>query len=789
MGSRWLAPAVVLVTASTTAYELLLVRLFGVEQFHHFASMAIGVALLGSGVSGTVSALFPPEGPAAATRLRWAAAGTALALWASPWAAHAVDVEPTQLAWSASQWLRLAALVVVLALPFAAGGLATLTALVLEPSRTGGIYGASFAGGAVGVALALAVLFILPPAQALLLPPVLAGGAAVLLGGRRTALAGLAAVAGGCLFLTSLWSPRLTPYKGLPQISAMPGARKVAERTGPLGWVVALEAPSFRLAPGLSLNFRGDFPRQSVLLVDGDVAGAATDLRTPASAALADALPTSLPHALGPLDKVLLFGAGGGLELKAALARGSAVTLEPDGALLRLARQLGPLDSAEARRAEDRIGDPRSLLAGSGEKFDLISLAPSAGQGASVGGVRALDADFLHTAEAYQLYLRHLSPRGMLAVTAWVSVPPRESVRTVLTAAEALRRVTGAPPRGLVIARSWGTVTVLARPAGFTPDEVARLRTFARARGVDLDWPPAAQAEPPINVLDDPSLVQAAAAASGESPQAAARFAAAYPFEVAPVGDDRPYPHHFLRPSAALAFLRTARGTWLPFAEWGPIAVAATVVQAMLVSALLLLLPAALWARRARADVRLPRLLGFFSALGFAYVAAEMAAIQELSLLLGHPVYSVATVLTALLACSGLGSAWSDRLAPARGPRTCAVLTVLFLAGALALLAAVHRLQPAPPAVRVAAALGFLAPAAFLMGVPFPLGLRTFAVGSGPLAWAWAANGFASVVAAPLSALIALEGGSRVLFVAAGAAYALAGALQGWALGRRETNR
>src|SRR5437870_13149788 len=99
MGTRALAPAVALLSAATTAYEILLVRLFAVEQFHHFASMAIGVALLGAGASGTLGALRPMRDPAAgARRVRASAAATAAALAASPWAAHAVHIEPTPLA-------------------------------------------------------------------------------------------------------------------------------------------------------------------------------------------------------------------------------------------------------------------------------------------------------------------------------------------------------------------------------------------------------------------------------------------------------------------------------------------------------------------------------------------------------------------------------------------------------------------------------------------------------------------------------------------------------------------
>jgi hypothetical protein len=83
--------------------------------------------------------------------------------------------------------------------------------------------------------------------------------------------------------------------------------------------------------------------------------------------------------------------------------------------------------------------------------------------------------------------------------------------------------------------------------------------------------------------------------------------------------------------------------------------------------------------------------------------------------------------------------------------------------------------------------LASLLPLAFLMGMPFPLGLRRLVRDSGPLAWAWASNGFASVVAVPLSALLSLELGSRVLFLAAGVAYGLAAVAAGVGAGTRGT--
>src|SRR5262249_37782537 len=418
--------------------------------------------------SGTLGALKPPADTIAAElRVRWAATATPLALVLSPWAARAVQIEPTQLAWAAGQWMRLAVLEVMLALPFFTGGLASLTAFTPARRRTGRLYGASFGGGAFGVVLVLAALFWLTPHRSLVLPPLLGVAGALALGWRgRLAWASVAALIGAAGFLSPLWSPRLTPYKSLSQLEAMPASQRVAERTSPLGWVVAVEAPAFHLAPGLSLGFQGRLPPQVALLVDGDVAGAATEVRGPGAAELADSLPTSLPHQLRDLHRVLLLGVGEGLDRKAALTHRATrvVTLDPNPALLELARRYGPLDAADAQRTTDHAGHARTVLARTEESFDLISLAPASGHGASVGGVRALDEDFLHTVDAYVLYLRHLTPNGILCVTRWLSAPPRESARTVLTVAEALRSVGGSPASGLVLARSWGTATVLARP-------------------------------------------------------------------------------------------------------------------------------------------------------------------------------------------------------------------------------------------------------------------------------------------------------------------------------------
>ena len=778
--------------------------MFAIEQFHHFAYMAVGVAMLGVGASGTLVAALGAAGSEhrRARSFQWAAILATAGLVASPALVHLVRLDATRLAWEASSWLRLTLVYALLALPFFLGGLTTLYALTLEPERPGRLYGASFVGAGLGTGLAVGILWIASPARALALPAIVAGLGAIATGhGKRDTghahvaphvsripfpvsrlSAWLALACTLVVFAQPPWRLTITPYKGLPQVEAYPEARRVAERTSPVGWVVAVDAAAFRYAPGLSLGYRGAFPRQTALFVDGELAGAVTSWNaTPGAGELLDWLPTALPFATGVVRRVLVIGAGGGLEVSNALAHGAervtAVELSSDIVRLARAAPVAPNPAAEAR-VQWVAADARSYVARVRERFDLITIGPGAAFGTSAGGLHALDQDFLHTVDAYTADLERLGDEGVLAVTRWLTVPPREPVRVILTATEALRRL-GPTERGLVVARSWGSATVLVKPSGFTGAQVAALRDWSTARGFDLDWYPGAESpEAMFHLLDEPTLFRATQAAVA-SPAAAAAFAAAYPFDVAPVEDTRPYPHHFLRPASLKTFLATTRGSWLPFAEWGSIALLATLAQSVVLGALLLL---GAWFGRVtgRRPSRHPSaaLLGYFAFLGLAYLGAEIAAIQQLELLLGHPVYAVAAVLAAFLAASGAGSSWSDRRATGGARSLGLVLAGALIALAAGLLGLVHGAQGAALGVRAALALIVLGPVAFLMGMPFPLGIRLLAARDPTLvAWAWAANGFASVVAAPLAALVALEAGSPALFLGAAVCYAGAGAI------------
>ena len=773
--------AVALISAGTLSFEILLVRVFAIEYFYHFAYMAIGVAMLGLGVSGAAVALMPSISRSTAGRWFTVACGlTVVALVVTPTLVLRISLDPTQLIWDPIQWLRLGALYLLLALPFGLGALATILALTLTPERPGQIYGAGFLGSGVGVACAVGSLWILSPEHVLALPALLAsvGLLVAVLGMRdntkaRILASGMVAVTVVLLALPP-WYITVSPYKGLPQVEAYPDARRTAGMSSPLGWTVAVEASAFRHAPGLSLAYQGPLPRQTAIFVDGSIAGATSSSESAAESEFYDWLPTALPYSIAQAGQVLIVGSSGDTEIRNALAHGvsriTVVELNPD--VMRLALTEESLRAENDRQLEWIVADARSYITRTRRSFDLISLAPAAGFGIVAAGVHGLSEDFLHTTDAYTTYLERVTEQGMLAITRWIRTPPRESIRVILTAVEALRQVRPENvTTGLVIARSWGTVTVLVKPAGFTEQEITQLREWATPRLFDLDWFPGIREPGTVfNQLDEPTLFRAAQAAIG-GVDSSARFAAGYSFNVKPVGDAQPYPHHSLRLGSLPTLFGEDRGSWLPFAEWGLIALVATLVQSTLLAGLFILMPVVLF-RGALLQRRWFTSVGYFGAIGLAYMAAEIAAIQQLSLLLGHPVYAVAVVLVAVLVFSGVGSTFSDRLNSVITWLFGIVLAVLLAILGLALLPVVHLLQPTPMAVRAGVATLLLAPVALLMGLPFPMGLRRLTSGHRTgIAWAWAANGFASVVAVPLAALIALEIGSPALFFVAAAGY------------------
>ena len=792
--------AISAISAAALGYEILLMRLFSIIQWHHFAYMIISLALLGIGASGTVLTLarewLEPRFAAAfpiSAALFGAAAVASFAL------AQRVPFNPLELAWDARQFAYLVGIYLLLAVPFVFAGGCVGIALAWFKDRVGRIYSYDLVGAGCGALGVVAVMFVLPPADCLRLVGALGFAAAALacldraVQGRRTTAAALAACGVVVALATPAeWlEPRLSPYKGLSLALTVPGAEVVETRSSPLGLLTAVRSPlvPFRHAPGLSLRNTVEPPEQIGVFTDGDALTAITRYDGDRAAlAYLDYQTQALPYHLLARPSVLVLGAGGGADVLLALSNEAravdAVDLNPQmiGLVQRdFADFAGAIYGRDGVRVH--VADARAFVAEGGARYDLVFISLLESFAASAAGVHALSKSTLYTVEAFADYLARLAPGGLLAVTRWLKLPPRDTIKLFATAVAALERAGVArPERRLALIRGWGTATLLVKNGALSDGDIANIRAFTAARGFDVAYYPGMRRAEANrnNVLAEPYLFDGATALLGEKPEA---FLRDYKFHVAPATDDRPYFFRFFKWGALPELLELRGRGGNALIEWGYLIVVATLAQAALASVLLILLPL-LRLRRGGAGGSAglgegPRVVVYFFALGLAFLFIEIAFIERFTLFLGHPLYAAAVVLSGFLLFAGLGSGASARLgrrfdgaAVAVAVAAIAVVALLYLAALPPLFAA---LRPLWDAAKIALSIALIAPLAFAMGMPFPLGLARLAERApGWIPWAWAINGSASVVSAVLAILLTIHLGFSAVVAIAVALYVVA---------------
>jgi hypothetical protein len=427
------------------------------------------------------------------------------------------------------------------------------------------------------------------------------------------------------------------------------------------------------------------------------------------------------------------------------------------------------------------IGEARSFTAGSKGGYDLIQVSLLDSFSASASGQFALSENHLYTTEALTAFLQKLAPNGFLSITRWIKLPPRDTLKLFATGIEALR-ASGIedPGQHLILIRGWQTSTLLIKNGVVSTQDLERVRAFCAARSFDVAWYPGIKREASnrYNRLREPWFHDAAQALLGEAPEG---FLNDYKFNLHPASDDQPYFFHFFKWQTLAEVMQLRKRGGAPLADAGYLVLVATLLQAVIASLLLILLPIWIYQRRsnpAQQGVRRSSVMAYFFILGLAFLFIEIAFIHKLLLFLHHPLYAVAVVLSSFLVFSGLGSAWLGRTSTGdHGRLLSRAVTGIVVLGTVYLLSLgplLDQLAMLPDAVRILISVVLIAPLAFCMGLPFPLGLGRLADHAPDLIpWAWAINGCASVISAVLATLLAIHLGFPTVIAVALALYAL----------------
>ncbi|MFZ1929365.1 MAG: hypothetical protein WAU50_09540, partial [Candidatus Sulfotelmatobacter sp.] len=425
------------------------------------------------------------------------------------------------------------------------------------------------------------------------------------------------------------------------------------------------------------------------------------------------------------------------------------------------------------------VTDGRSYLRSTPQRFDVVQMTLVDTWASTAAGAFALSENNLYTVEAFREYFEHLKPEGMIAITRWEFRQPREALRVVAVAMEALHILGVANPAQNFIVASQGPldedgipVVVLAKKTAFTAQEEAAVQAhFAQYPKLVPIYLPSQSAAQLHNPFAD--LV------ASNDPY---RFAQSYDYNVAPVTDNAPFFFFTLKPGQILSSQGLRKGI-----DWkvnlGVLVLILVLVISLLAVVAFLILPLALGTGR---QPSLPLL--YFVAVGLGYILVEIAFIQRFVLFLGHPTYALTVVIFLLMLSSGGGSLFSRRWLPH------SELAWMPLVLVVAALFANVIFLPRGLVSWVGFGFGYrlvicgmlLIPLGFVMGMPFPTGLRAFADRAMPDAangsraadnaveWAWAMNAAASVLGSVLAMVIAIRFGLTVTLACGLAAYSLA---------------
>jgi hypothetical protein len=483
-------------------------------------------------------------------------------------------------------------------------------------------------------------------------------------------------------------------------------------------------------------------------------------------------------------ERVAIIGVGGGADIPPALAAGATRIdgFELNGRIIELLRDgLDGYVTLAGRPEVHLIHDEaRHALQYRQDQYDVIRANCIDTWAATAAGGFVLAENGIYTVEAWRLFLTRLTPRGVLVTTRWyLPAAPAEGQRLVALAAEAVEAegwsanqhlVALAIPSPMADSLAGGrvhTITTMVSRQAFSDREVTALRNFAEGLGGTLlVWP----GEAPTSSTSWAAML---------TPLSRQRYVDASVWAIDPPTDERPFFFLQLRPADVLRF-RTADFGFVTAITVNGVRV--LVIAAVLAVAAAVVLTAAATLGRHGDGVPLPvRGRLYFALLGIGYMAVQVALLQRLTLIIGHPTTTLALVVATMLLGTGLGSALAG-IGRLRGvPGLTLAVPPIVLATLIVGFGHIGDLNRFFSLTASAVACGGLAGLTGLaLGVAFPTGIRLFARGEIAVTQAWAFNGAFSVLGSVGGALGGLMLGSRGLVAAAMPCYMLAWLMVLW---------
>ncbi|HEY1893778.1 MAG TPA: hypothetical protein VGG52_04445 [Chthoniobacterales bacterium] len=778
-----------LISLATLLLELSLTRVLSVALWYHFGFLVISTALLGFGAAGVLLTLWtglrervPLEGALATLSLLFGVV-TILSFWVM----QRIPFDPFSLLADRRQLLFMPLYYLAIASPFFCSGLTIALLLTRKVYDVNRLYAFDLLGAGLGCAC---IAFVMPAfggSGSVVVAAALGMLAAIVFGlkhARRMAMA--AAVLAIGTFALAFVADRALP------ISVTQNKRRPPSRPIYTAWNTFSRIDVDERAPDAQTHEPGS---RRFIFDAGTAATGIVDLRPNVRDYLsrhtdASDYSSGIAYVGKRQPKILIIGSGGGEQVLDALHFGAreitAVEINPiiNDMVTRGMRDYwgGLFNQPEVHLVTE---EGRSYVRRSPQRYDAIISVHTISNAAIASGALSLAENYVLTREAFEDYLDHLVPDGIIYFTR----PESQIARLFATARESMARrgindLSGQvyayrdPPGGKQTRPSFSAGFLL-KKSPFTTEE---LREIDELLGIRR--PARNPDQPSPEILYSPldphagSLYHALVSAPEINAVYATQAA-----QIEPATDDRPFFNQHTRWSSINLntfrdlFTQERQGRLAledrPVAE---VTLITLLAQSIAIAAVCILLPLARYSRRKHESAPARwAYLTYFAGLGLGFIMIEIALLQRFTLFLGQPVYTFAVVLATLLIFTGIGSYAANifRVRPVASLRwiIAAILVTLVLTAFLIPLIFSAALGFAL-VLRVLIAVLLVAPLGVLLGVPFPTGLRLLSEEAPVLIpWAWGVNGFFTVIGSVGALMLGMAFGFKMVLTIAALCY------------------
>lgn len=774
-----------LLCASTLMYEVVLTRLLSVTSWYYLAFVSVSMAMFGM-TAGALSIQLRPdwftEGQIR-RRLAQSAIATAVAMPLSLVTMLAIPVDVSLALQTVFTFVLFSA---VISVPFFFSGVAVCISLTRSPFAMGRVYFTDLAGASFGCLASVLLLSLIDAPSAIFVIAAVLFISAAAYGAyagevviRRRSLYGAVAMlvcaaanASTLHGIQPIWSKgAIDPRTGILAEKWNPISKVRATQPlikEPLMWGPSPKMPGLRVEE-ISLNidndagtaitrFNGDLKMLDFLRYDVTSVGA--QLRNGGTGAI--------------------IGVGGGRDVLSCAAQGFTriVGIEVNSAMVELTSKRFEWFSGFTKIPgfELHNDEGRSYLTRSGEHFDLIQASLVDTWAATSAGAMTLSENALYTVDGWKVFYEHLKPGGVITFSRWFYGTERAQTFRLYSVARATLMAEGVrnPEAHLALIKSGRVATLLASNQPFSQRDIQKLKSIMG----ELSFTPVVIPGEPIR---EPELQRIVATSSLEE---MVGLREGVDVDYSPTFDSSPYFFNAVHLKSIMKlFSRGASGSAIRNNAnlRAMLFLLGFMVAALILVMTTIVLPARLLnSRTDGAPTPLYGAVAYFIAIGLGFMLVEMAMMQQLSIFLGHPIYSMVVVLGGLILSAGVGSLASDRWQlkaswQSRVPALVAAFSVVVYA--LAVLPVIHAFTADLLWQRVLICLALVSPCGFLQGFCFPVGMRWLnALSQGPnLPWMWALNGAAGTLGSFIAILISMDLSIEFCVLTGAGCYLLAG--------------